>query len=81
MKMWAKMAIIVRALYGGKSAGADYWRYVQKAMDEMGFALCQADSDVWMRPGTKANGLTYCRYILLYTYAILATMEEPEQFN
>ena len=48
---------------------------------EMGFALCQADSDVWMRPGTKANGLTYCRYILLYTYVILATMEEPEQFN
>ena len=29
-----KSAIIVRALYGGKSAGADYWRHIRKAMEE-----------------------------------------------
>jgi len=27
-----KTGIIVRALYGGKSAGADYWRHVRSAM-------------------------------------------------
>ena len=29
-----KRAIIVRALYGGKSAGSDYWRHVRKDMEE-----------------------------------------------
>ena len=30
-----KKAVIVLALYGGKCAGADYWRHVHAAMDEM----------------------------------------------
>ena len=37
-----KRAKIVRALYGGKSAGADYWRHVRQAMTEMGFESCKA---------------------------------------
>ena len=41
-----KHAIIVRALYGGKSAGADCWRHVHSAMEEMGFSLCKAHPDV-----------------------------------
>ena len=75
-----KKALIVRALYGGKSAGADYWRHERKAMHEMGFASCQANADVWMRPGTNSNGTTYWRYVLLYVDDILAIMEEPEHF-
>ena len=70
----------MRALYGGKSAGADYWRHVRKAMEEMGFHSCKGDADVWMRPGTKSNGTTYWQYVLLYTDYILAIMEEPEKF-
>ena len=35
--------IIVRALYGGKSAGADYWRHVRSDIEEMGFSSCKAD--------------------------------------
>ena len=54
-----KKAIIIRVLYVGKSAGADYWRHFRKAMNEMGFASCQADVDVWLLPGTKANGTIY----------------------
>ena len=30
-----KRALIIRALYGGKSAGADYWHHVRAAMIEM----------------------------------------------
>ena len=75
-----KRAIIVRALYGGKSAGADYWRHVRKAMDEMGFKSCKADPDLWMRPGTKDNGTKYWSYVLLYVDDILAIMEDPELF-
>ena len=41
-----KTAIIVRASYGGKSAGADYWNHVRKAMLNMNFESCKADPDV-----------------------------------
>jgi len=75
-----KYAIIVRALYGGKSAGADYWRHVRSAMEEMGFSSCKADPDVWLRPALKSNGIEYYQYVLLYTDDILAVMEEPERF-
>lgn len=75
-----RKAIIVRALYGGKSAGADYWRHVRHAMTEMGFESCKADPDVWFRPGTRDDGTEYWQYALLYTDDILAIMEQPEKF-
>ena len=75
-----KVAIIVRALYGGKSANGDYWRHVRKAMEEMEFQSCKADPDVWFRPATKSDGTEYYQYVLLYTDDILACMEEPEGF-
>jgi hypothetical protein len=75
-----RKAIIVRALYGGKSAGADYWRHVRHAMHEMGFESCKADPDVWFRPGTRDDGTKYWQYALLYVDDILAIMEEPEKF-
>ena len=45
-----KIAVIVLALYGGKSANADYWCHVRHAMTELGFQSCKADPDVWLRP-------------------------------
>ena len=80
LKNVGKRAIIVRALYRGKSAGADYWRHVRSAMDAMGFESCKADPDVWIRPATKDNGTDYYQYVLLYTDDILAIMEHPETF-
>ena len=38
IKNVGRKAVIVRDLYGGNSVGADYWRHVRAAMDEMGFA-------------------------------------------
>ena len=75
-----KKAMIIRVLYGGKLAGANYWRHVQKAMNELGFKSCKADPDVWIRPSIKADGTDYYQYVLLYTDDILAIMEEPERF-
>lgn len=76
-----KKAIIVRALYGGKSVGADYWcPHVRKAMHEMGFSSCKADPEVWMRPRIKDDGSEYWQYVLLYTDDILCVMEHPEKF-
>ena len=43
-----KKELIVCALYGGNYAGANYWRHVRAAMDEMGFLSCKTDPDLWM---------------------------------
>ena len=75
-----KIAIIVKALYGGKSAGADYWKHVRKAMLSMNFKSCRADPDVWYRPGIKDDGTKYMQYVLIYTDDILCIMENPEKF-
>ena len=75
-----KIAVIVRALYGGKSANVDYWRHVRHAMTELGFQSCKADPYVWFRPSIKSDGTDYYQYVLIYTDDILAIMEEPERF-
>ena len=59
LKNVGKTAIIVRALYSGKSTGADYWRHVMAAMMNMNFITCNADPDVWMRPGKRDDGTLY----------------------
>ena len=41
-----KLAVIVRALYGGKVAVNDYWKYVRQAMFDMNFKYCTYDPDV-----------------------------------
>ena len=53
LKNIGKIAVIVRALYGGKYANADYWRHVRHAMTELVLQSCKADPDVWFRPSTK----------------------------
>jgi len=72
--------VIIRALYGGKSAGADYWRHVRTAMDEMGFSSCKANPDVWMRVSVRADDTRYYQYVLLYADDILVIMEKPKRF-
>ena len=44
-----RVAVICRALYGGKTAGSDYWKHMQKCMEHLKFESCKADPEVWMR--------------------------------
>ena len=61
-----KIALIRRALYGGKSAGKDFRNHLRACMSHIGFTPCLADPDVWMRPAQKADGSKYWEYVLLY---------------
>ena len=54
-----KVALIQRALYGGKSAGKDFRNHLRSCMLHLEFESCPADPDVWMRPARKADGSTY----------------------
>ena len=74
-----KVALIWRALYGGKSAGRDFRNHLRSCMHHLQFASCPADPDVWMRPAKKADGSEYYEYILLYTDDALSVGETPEK--
>ena len=61
-----RVALIRRALYGGKSSGADFWKHLRTCMHHLGFTSCKADSEVWMREAQKDDGTKYWEYVLLY---------------
>ncbi|KAI2491971.1 Reverse transcriptase (RNA-dependent DNA polymerase) [Fragilaria crotonensis] len=62
-----KMAIIVRALYGLKSAGASFRNHLADCMRHLGWSSCIADPDVWMKPEIPGDdGYKYYAYCLLY---------------
>ena len=54
-----KKALICRALYGGKSAGQDYWLHLRSCMEYLGFSPCKDDPDIWMRKAKRANNTDY----------------------
>ena len=60
-----KCAMIVRALCGGKSAGADYWRHVRSIIEKTVVSSCKADPDAWLRPALESNGVKYYQCVLL----------------
>ena len=61
-----KRALIKRTLYGGKSAGRDYWLHLRSCMEFLGFEPCKADPDIWMQKGKRADNTDYWEYVLLY---------------
>jgi len=73
-----KPFIIVRALYGLKSAGAAFRAFLAEKLDDMGFRPSEADPDVWMRPSVKPDGEEYYEYLLVYVDDILALSMEPQ---
>ena len=74
-----RVALIHRALYGGKSAGKDFRNHLRSCMRHLNFESCLADPDVWMRPAKRSDGSDYYEYILLYTDDCLVLSENPEQ--
>ena len=72
-----KVLIVVRALYGLKSAGAAFRAFLAKKLDEMQFKPTISDPDVWFRPAIKADGEEYYEYILVYVDDLLAISIDP----
>ena len=54
-----KIALIRRAIYGGKLAGRDFWTHLRSCMAFLGFKYCQDDPDIWMREATKTDVTDY----------------------
>ena len=73
-----KRAVIIRALYGGKAAGRDFWHHLRDCMKHLGFKSKGSDPDVWMRPAIKKDGSLVYDYVLLYTDDCLVISENAE---
>ena len=67
-----KNMIVVRALYGLKSASASFRRFMAKKLDEMGFKSSKGDFDIWMRPASKSTSEQYYEYVMLYVDDVMA---------
>jgi hypothetical protein len=74
-----KVALIHRALYGGKSAGKDFRNHLRSCMRHLDFISCPADPDVWMRAAIQSDGSECYEYILLYTDDALVVSGCPEK--
>ena len=46
-----KVAIVVRALYGGKVAGANFHNHLRDCMEHLGHESCLVDADLWIKVG------------------------------
>jgi hypothetical protein len=55
-----KRALIVRAIYGLKSAGAALRNHFAECMKHLGWETCRADRDLWMKAETlPTDGVRY----------------------
>ena len=72
-----KSAIVVRALYGLKNAGASFCNHLADCMTLLGFTPCLADPDLWMRAEVRpCNGFEYYAYVLLYVDDVLVVRHD-----
>jgi hypothetical protein len=54
-----KVCVVVRALYGLKSAGASWHATLAQALRDIGFVSTIADPDVWIQPEARKDGYEY----------------------
>jgi hypothetical protein len=67
-----KLAIIVRSLYGLRSAGALFRNHLADCMQHLGWMSCIANRDVWYKAETRPDdGHKYYAYALLYVDDVL----------
>jgi hypothetical protein len=73
-----KRALIVRTLYGLKSAGAAFRNHLAECMKHLGWHPCRAYRDLWMKAETRPDdGILYWAYILIFVDDILCVHHDP----
>ena len=70
-----KIALIRRALYGGKMTGRDFWIHLSSCIKFLGSKSIHGDPGVWMREAVKADGTQNWKYVLLYVDDCLVVSE------
>ncbi len=77
--MRGKKAIVVRALYGTKSACQAFRSHLADCMMHCGYKPCLADADLWYKPMVRPDdGHKYYAYMLLYIDDALSIHHDAE---
>ena len=74
-----KTVILVRALYGQRTAGRVFRDFLASHFREMGWTSCRADPDVWLRPATRDGHKIY-EYLICYTDDVVVACIDPKLF-
>ena len=77
MDKQGRYAIIQRAIYGCKSSAASWRATISKIIGDLGFKMCRADNDVWMREGVNAANEPVWEYVLVYSDDLLMVALNP----
>jgi hypothetical protein len=70
--------VIVRALYGLKSAGAAWHAHLASSLASLNYKSCLADPDIWLREANLPNGSTYYEYLAVYVDDFLCISNTPQ---
>ena len=74
-----KVMLIVRALYGTKSAGASWRKMLAETMADLKYKPTRADPDVWIRPMVKPDGFEYYEMLLIFVDDLLGVSHAPKE--
>ena len=74
-----KVLVIVRALYGLKSAGNAWRAALAQVLADIGFVSTKADPDVWIRPAVRPDGFKYYEMVFVYVDDILASSHKAKE--
>jgi hypothetical protein len=70
--------VVVRALYGLKSAVAAFMNHLVECIKHLGWNPCRADRYLWMNAKTRPDdGVLYWAYIMIYVDEILCVYHDP----
>jgi hypothetical protein len=73
-----KLALIVRALYGLKYAGAAFRNHLAECMRQLGCNICRADQDLWIKSEMGPDdGFLYWSCILVYVDDTMCVHHDP----
>jgi hypothetical protein len=73
-----KVCVVVRSLYGLKSAGAAFRSSLAQILRDVGYDSTNADPDVWIHKAVKDNGHQYYEMLFVYVDDILALSHQAE---
>lgn len=74
-----KVCVLVRALYGLKSAGASWRTTLANVLRDLGYESTKADPDVWIRPAMRDDGFEYYEMLFVYVDDILSVSHKAKE--
>jgi hypothetical protein len=74
-----EIVIIVRTLYGLKSAGAAWQSHLANSLHAIGYRSCLADPDIWLREAVRDDNTRFYEYLAIYVDDTLCISQHPER--